>query len=62
MSYQRRTRAWQYREVDEEERKVYMRAYYNKHKERFAKYRTQFRLRYPDYYKEYFKRKKEAGA
>lgn len=57
--YQRKIRAWKNRETDCESRRTYMRQYYENHKEKFAKYRSDFRLRHPEYYKEYFRKRKE---
>lgn len=36
-----------------------MRDYYEKNKDKFAKYRTEFKERYPEYYKQYFRARKE---
>lgn len=57
--YQKRVKAWKHRYVDDDSRRLYMRDYYNKNKERFAKYRSEFKNRYPDYYKDYFRKRKE---
>lgn len=57
--YQRKVKAWKYRYIDDETRRHYMREYYDKNKERFARYRSEFRARFPEYYKEYFRRRKE---
>jgi hypothetical protein len=35
-----------------------MREYYAKNKEKFAAYCTEFREKYPEYYKWYFRRRK----
>lgn len=57
--YQRKVKAWKYRYVDDDTRRLYMREYYNQNKEKFAKYRSEFRIRYPEYYKQYFRKRKE---
>lgn len=57
--YQKKVRAWKKRETDQESRRTYMRKYYEGNKERFAKYRENFRIRHPEYYKEYFRKRKE---
>ena len=57
-SYQRKAKPWKNRIVDEEEKRSYMTQYYRKNKPKFAEYRRKFRERYPDYYKEYFRKKK----
>lgn len=57
--YQRKTQAWKYRYVDDDERRHYMREYYANNKEKFAKYRADFKDRYPEYYKEYFRNRKD---
>jgi len=58
--YQKKNQVWKSRETDEETRKAYMRNYYEKNKDKFAKYRAEFRIRHPEYYKEYFRRRKES--
>ena len=60
--YQRQVKAWKSRYETDEARKIYMRAYYHKNKQKFAKYREDFRLRYPDYYKDYFRKRKEKNT
>ena len=57
--HQRRTKTWKDRSVDQEARRVYMRDYYRKNKEKFAKYREEFREKYPDYHTQYARKKKE---
>lgn len=57
--HQFKNKTWKEREVDREARRVYMRAYYQKNKAKFAEYREEFREKYPDYYKQYFRKKKE---
>lgn len=56
--YQRKVKAWKHRYVDDETRRLYMREYYEKNKDKFAQYRKEFRDRYPEYYKEYFRNRK----
>ena len=58
VKYQRSIQAWKHRYLDDDERNSYMRDYYSKNKEKFAVYREEFRKRYPEYYKNYFRRKK----
>lgn len=57
--YQRKVKAWKHRYVDDDTRRLYMREYYDKNKEKFAKYRSEFKERYPEYYKDYFRKRKE---
>lgn len=57
--YQKKIKAWKYRYVDDDTRRLYMREYYAQNKEKFAQYRTEFKERYPEYYKEYFRARKE---
>jgi hypothetical protein len=57
--YQRRVKAWKHRYIDEDTRRLYMREYYQKNKEKFAAYREEFKKRYPEYYKSYFRKRKE---
>jgi hypothetical protein len=52
---------WQDRYSSPEERKLYMRDYYRNNKEKFSKYRAEFKEKYPDYYREYFKNNKKRG-
>lgn len=59
VSYQRRVRAWQHRNGNEEGRKIYMKSYYESHKEQYAEYRHEFKKRNPEYYKFYFRARKE---
>lgn len=55
VAHQKETQAWRTRYPDDETRRKYMRTYYEKNKEKFAKYRHEFKLRNPAYYREYFK-------
>ncbi len=57
--YQRQVKSWKGRYIDEEARCIYMREYYSKNKERFAQYRAEFKIRFPEYYREYFRKRKE---
>ncbi len=57
--YQKKMQSWVNRAVDDESRKIYMRNYYEKNKEKFAEYRAEFVKRYPEYYKEYFRKRRE---
>ena len=59
VAHQKEKRTWLDREVDEEARKAYMREYYAENKGKFAEYRKVFRMKYPEYYKEYFRKRKE---
>lgn len=52
-SHQKATQAWKTRYPDDEVRKLYFRSYYAKNKEKFAKYRHEFKLRYPKYFRDY---------
>jgi len=58
--YQKRTKAWMHRFVDNDEQRSYMVDYYAKNKEKFAEYRRKFKEKYPDYYKEYSRKRKNA--
>ncbi len=60
--YQRLNESWKTRFPDDESRREYMRTYYKNNKDRFAKYREDFRLRYPDYYREYFRNRKNKNG
>jgi len=40
-------------------RRLYMRKYYYNNKLKFAQYRAEFKKRYPNYYKQYFKKNKK---
>lgn len=57
--YQKKNQVWKYRLVDDDFKKLYMREYYAKNKERFADYRSKFKEKYPEYYKKYYRKKKE---
>lgn len=57
--YQKRVGYWRERYANDEERREYMRAYYAKNKAKFIKYRAEFKKRFPDYYKDYFRNKKD---
>ncbi len=57
--YQKKIQAWKNREPDKDARRIYMRKYYENNAQKFAKYRADFRLRHPEYYKEYFRKRKE---
>lgn len=56
--YQKRVESWKHRFVDNDEKRSYMADYYIKHKEKFIEYRRKFKERHPDYYKEYFRNRK----
>src|SRR3982751_595156 len=58
--YQKRTKAWLHRFIDNDEQRSYMVDYYSKNKAKFAEYRRKFKERYPEYHKEYNRRRKEA--
>lgn len=57
--YQKRVKPWRNRDTTSEDRKAFMRKYYENNKEKFAKYRSNFRIRHPEYYKEYFRKRRE---
>jgi hypothetical protein len=59
VKYQKKTKAWKHRYVDDDTRRLYMREYYAKNKGKFAHYRSEFSKRHPDYYKAYFRNRKE---
>ena len=50
--YQQKTKAWLTRNAGED-RKAYMRAYYHRNKDKFKKYREDFKQRNESYFKEY---------
>lgn len=51
--HQRKVQAWKRSYPDSEARNAYMRSYYNKNKDKFAKYRKDFNEKHPDYQKLY---------
>lgn len=61
VAYQKRTEAWKHRFLDDEKTKPYMKEYYSKNKEKFAGYRTKFREKNPQYYREYLMKKRNPG-
>lgn len=58
VQYNKNVRAWRQRYVSDEARKLYMRQYYDKNRAKFAVYRSKFKSRYPNYYREYFRKHK----
>jgi len=58
ISYQKKTQAWKHRFIDNEQRKSYQLDYYAKNKEKFAEYRTNFKLKHPEYFKMYARQRK----
>ena len=60
---QKQLQPWKYRFVDEVSRKEYSKEYYSKNRDRFAKYRAEFKKRNPEYYKMYQRdRKNKKGG
>ena len=57
--YQKRTKPWEYRENDYEERRSYMLDYYKKNKSKYSEYRRRFKEKNPGYHKEYAQNKKQ---
>jgi len=57
--HQKKIKSWKTRHVDEDSRKIYSRQYYEKNKEKFEKYRATFNERHPEYYKIYFRNRRE---
>ncbi len=53
---------WKTRYGDDDARRTYMRSYYSKNKDKFAKYREDFRLKFPGYHKEYARKRKELNT
>lgn len=51
---QHKTKPWRNNKIDKEKRRKYQREYYANNKQRFAKYRSDFKDRHPNYYKEYY--------
>ncbi len=62
VTYQKRTQAWKNRFLDSNEHRTYMADYYLRNKEKFAEYRRKFMKKYPNYYKEYARQRKNVGA
>jgi hypothetical protein len=58
VKYQQEQQSWKYRYKDDDTRKLYMRNYYSKNKEKFAEYRRRFIERFPGYFKDYFEARK----
>ena len=58
VAYQKRVGRWKERFIDEDDRKAYMKKYYEANKEKFAAYREAFRNKNPEYYKLYARNKK----
>ena len=58
ISYQKKVRFWKFRFVNDDARRIYMRSYYSKNKEKFAKYREDFREKYPGYHRDYSRNRK----
>jgi hypothetical protein len=56
--YQRRVKAWKHRYVDNDEKRSYMIEYYAANKEKFAAYRAKRKAKFPDYHKEYARKRK----
>lgn len=54
VAHQNKTKPWRSKTADKEKRRAYQRDYYAKNKDRFLKYRTDFKQRHPNYYKEYY--------
>ena len=60
--YQKKNKVWNSRYENCEQRRIYQREYYEKNKEKFAKYRKQFIESHPDYHREYYLNNKEKFA
>ncbi len=60
--YQIKTEAWKHKYADAETRREYMRKYYADNKEKYARYRQEFRKKNPHYYKEYFRDRKNKNG
>lgn len=61
VKYQRKVKAWKNRFVDNDTHRSYMVEYYAKNREKFAAYREKFRKKYPDYHREYARKRKESA-
>lgn len=59
VKYQKKVGAWKVKFKDDATRHEYMREYYKNNKEKFARYRAEFKLRNPEYYKNYLRMRKE---
>lgn len=59
VAYARVKKTYLNKDQTTEERKAYMRDYYQKHPEKYAAYRSNFKKNHPDYYKNYFRDQKE---
>lgn len=57
--YQKRVKAWRNRDLDQDSRRLYMRKYYEKNKDKYTEYRAKFKAKYPEYYKNYARRRKQ---
>jgi len=56
--HQQETRSWENRVIDKEARRAYMKVYCEKNKAKISENNRQFRLKNPDYYKEYARNQK----
>src|ERR1044071_3837130 len=54
--YQKTSKTWRAKHRSSVSRRNYMRAYYATNKEKYSRYRKEFKTRNPDYYKKYFQR------
>lgn len=54
VAHQQKTKPWRNKKIDKMKKRKYHRDYYEKNKEKFLKYRTDFKQRHPNYYKEYY--------
>lgn len=59
VKYQLQFKPWRSRYVDDNARRIYMRAYYKKNREKFAQYRADFIARNPEYFRDYHRMRKE---
>jgi GrpB-like predicted nucleotidyltransferase (UPF0157 family) len=59
MAYQRKTKAWKHRYVDDEGRKTYLSEYYKNNRDKFANYRKRFLKANPDYHHDYYMKNKD---
>lgn len=53
LAYQKRTESWKHRFVDEAKQRSYMVDYYARNKDKFVEYRRQFKIRRPNYFRDY---------
>lgn len=56
-AYAKKAQPWKKKSKDREAYNKYAREYYAKNKERFKKYRDNFKNQFPEYHKEYYRKR-----